>query len=56
MDSHANEITFERATVFNLLIAKVIETDHVSSTFALFQEMFATLLEIFVKISNTWIT
>lgn len=49
----ANEITFEKATVFNLLIAKVINiTDHASSIFALFQKMFANLLKISVKILN----
>jgi len=53
MNSHANEITFEKVTIFNLLIAKVMDiTDQASSTFALFQEMLVNLLEASVKISN----
>jgi len=53
MNSHTNEITFEKVTIFNLLIAKVMNiTDQASSTFALFQEMLVNLLEISVRISN----
>jgi len=53
MNSHANEITFEKVTIFNLLITKVMDiTDQASSTFALFQEMLVNLLEISVRISN----
>jgi len=53
MNSHTNEITFEKVTIFNLLIAKVMDnTDQASSTFALFQEMLVNLLEISVRISN----